>query len=378
MRVLHIGLASHYTEGMSYQDNLLPEMNLQEGHEVVFITDTYKYIHGELIHGREEDSVLPNGLRLIRLEYDKIINEFVTVKIQKVHRLRFLLEEIRPDAILYHGLCGYELMAVAEYVKEHGTVFYADSHEDFTNTAKTPVAKMAYKYIHGFFIKKAMSCINKVLYLSRETKDYLKDMYHLEDAVLEFYPLGGIMQEKCQKEIQRKILIEKMKFPEDVVIFSHSGKLAKEKKTAELLRAFSASADDKMRLLIFGSIPEEQKKELTLLMQKDARVHFLGWKSGQEIIDLLNATDMYLQPGSQSATSQTALCCGCAEVVAPTLSYREMYGDAVIYADSQGELEEVFRRISHKTLRIEDYKEKGRKCAEEKLDYRVLARRYLQ
>ena len=186
------------------------------------------------------------------------------------------------------------------------------------------------------------------------------------------------MQEKCQKEIQRKILIEKMKFPEDVVIFSHSGKLAKEKKTAELLRAFSASADDKMRLLIFGSIPEEQKKELTLLMQKDARVHFLGWKSGLEIIDLLNATDMYLQPGSQSATSQTALCCGCAEVVAPTLSYREMYGDAVIYADSQGELEEVFRRISHKTLRIEDYKEKGRKCAEEKLDYRVLARRYLQ
>lgn len=104
MRVLHIGLASHYTEGMSYQDNLLPEMNLQEGHEVVFITDTYKYIHGELIHGREEDSVLPNGLRLIRLEYDKIINEFVTVKIQKVHRLRFLLEEIRPDAILYRAL----------------------------------------------------------------------------------------------------------------------------------------------------------------------------------------------------------------------------------------------------------------------------------
>ena len=27
---------------------------------------------------------------------------------------------------------------------------------------------------------------------------------------------------------------------------------------------------------------------------------------------------------------------------------------------------------------IPDYKEKGRKCAEEKLDYRVLARRYLQ
>mgnify|MGYP006900170354 CR=1 FL=1 len=82
----------------------------------------------------------------------------MTDKIQKVTKLRALLEEIQPDTILYHGVCGYELMDVAQYVKEHPNVlFYADSHEDFNNTARTRIAKLCYKYIHGYFLKKVHS-----------------------------------------------------------------------------------------------------------------------------------------------------------------------------------------------------------------------------
>ncbi len=377
MRVLHIGLASHYTEGMAYQDNILPDMNIKDGHEVVFITDTYQYKNGSLVRTEAQDRILENGMRLIRVEYETVFHEFISVRIQKVRNLKNILVEIRPDTIMYHGLCGYGLLAVADYVKEYGIPFYVDSHADFTNTAKTPLAKFAYKYIHGCYVRKAIPYISKVLYLSKGAKDYLKQMYHLPDSLLEFYPLGGILQDRKEQEKQRKKYIGRLHLPPDTLLFSHSGKLSKEKKTAQLIRAFIAASSSNMHLLIFGSIPKDQKKELVPLIKKEGRVHFLGWKSGQDIIDILNATDLYLQPGSQSATSQIALCCGCAEVVAPTPSYKEMYGKAVIYADSQQKLERIFRQVSKDAKYLERYKKRGRICAEEKLDYRKLARRYL-
>ena len=155
MKIMHIGLLSHFTEGMSYQDNLLSEMNLLEGHEVVFITNTSKYLNGKLVECGEEDILLSNGLRLIRLSYDYIFNKFISNKIQKVKKLKHYLYEFNPDSIMYHGVCGYELMTVAKYVRNHPQVlFYVDSHEDFNNTAKSVVAKFLIKLFMDILLKK--------------------------------------------------------------------------------------------------------------------------------------------------------------------------------------------------------------------------------
>lgn len=118
MKILHIGLASSYTEGMTYQDNFLSEMNIKAGHEVFFVTDTHKYENGVLIETNEIDEILSNGLRLIRYKYDTIVNKFITRKIQKARKVKKLLEEFKPDAIMYHGVCGYELIDVSDYVKK--------------------------------------------------------------------------------------------------------------------------------------------------------------------------------------------------------------------------------------------------------------------
>ena len=48
MNILHIGLLSHFTEGMFYQDNVLSDMNAKDGNNVTFITDTNCYIEGKL------------------------------------------------------------------------------------------------------------------------------------------------------------------------------------------------------------------------------------------------------------------------------------------------------------------------------------------
>lgn len=378
MKVLHIGLLSHFTDGMTYQDNILADINAKDGHDVLFITDTNAYLNGELQPVPEEDVILSDGVRLIRLKYDRVINNFITNHIQKVQALPDIIEKFQPDAIMYHGCCGYELIDVAKYIRNHPNItFYVDSHEDFYNTGRKFGGKLSYKIIHGRYIKKALPYVDKILYLSVETRDFLRKIYGLKDNYLEFYPLGGILQTEKHQRDCRKSILKKLNLGDDTIIFSHSGKLDKLKKTADILRAFSRVNNVRFVLIIFGKIPDEESEELKYLIDQDKRVYFLGWKQGDEIIDLLAGTDVYLQPGSQSATSQVAACCGCAEVVAPVSSYKFLYGDSVDYADNEQALYDYFVETSNNSDLIKRKKESCFNVAKEKLDYHKLAQRYL-
>lgn len=378
MKIIHIGLASHYTVGMNYQDNLLTEMNLKDGHDVTYISDPYVYSGCNIKYVGEMDEILDNGLRLIRIDYDRLILNIITEKIRKASKLKNYLEEISPDVIMYHGLIGYEMITVSKYAKNNNIILYADSHADFCNTGRIIAAKLFYRYINGYFVRRILPYVRKIFYITKECKEFLDKMYRLPKEKLEFYPLGGILQNDESCAIQRKKLIDEFKLSSDSIIFSHTGRITREKKTLELVRAFCQIQNDQVHLFIAGDISEELKSSLWPLIDENANVHFLGWKSGEELIGLLNATDVYFQPGSQSATSQTALCCKCAEVVAPTESYIDMYGSAVMYGQTEDELRLIMESILEDNTIIDIYKERATSIAAEKLDYAKLAERYLQ
>lgn len=376
LNILHIGILSHYTENMTYQDNILSDINVQDGHRVTFITDTYYYECGELVKGSVCDTVLSNGMRLIRMEYDWILNRFLTEKIQKVSALKKLLESIKPDVILYHGLCGYELMDVANYVKKYKNVkFYADSHEDFNNTARTRLSKKAYKYIHGYFVKRALPFIDKIFYITEETKSYLQEMYKIEDNLLEWYPLGGIISSKEEQELCREKILSEFQLPPNSILFGHSGKMNKSKRTKELLCAFKKINNEKMYFLIWGSIPEEEKKNIEPLIEQQDRVIYVGWKQGNEITELLNAIDIYCQPGTQSASMQNAMCCGCAVILYPHPSYQVYLHKNGYFVTTEKDIVLAFQDISAQPQKIKQMKDNSYDFAEKYLDYRKLAAR---
>ena len=144
------------------------------------------------------------------------------------------------------------------------------------------------------------------------------------------------------------------------------------------MRAFSQIHDDRLRIFIFGSIPENRKEIIEPLIKNDDRIYFLGWKNNKEILDILAGTDLYCQPGTMSATYQNALCAGCATMIRPTASYKHMAGDIAIYTDGTEEnITSIFTQIVESQDFLLDLKEKSYKLAKEKLDYQKLSRRYL-
>ena len=378
MRILHIGLGSHFTENMTYQDNVLTEMNAKQGHSVVYVADCYIYRDCRIEYVGEEDRVLDNGVRMIRIDYDHIINEFVSDRIRKSRKLKRLLLQIHPETIMFHGLLSYELITVAEYSKEKNIPLYADCHADYFNTARTSFSKLVYKIVYKPIIWKSLAEIKKILYVGKGTRQFLQDLYKIPEEKLEFYPLGGILQSKIKQKQCKEKLIADLNLSDDVIICTHSGKLTKEKRTKDLMEAFISVQNTRLCLIILGSVPDEEYADFMELVKSDKRIHFLGWKKEKEMADILCATDLYLQPGSQSSTAQMALCCGCAEAVFPTESYKELYGNNVIYISCKKNIKTVFHRALTEENYLQYYKETGYNLAKDILDYEKLAMRYLR
>ena len=378
MKIIHIGLSSHYTENMMYQDNMLSAYNAKDGHAVLFVSDTAKFEGGVLVDCPPGKIQIEKNLYLLRLPYTRIVNSWISEKIKKVKNIREILEEFSPDVIFSHSLCYWSVLDVVRYKKDHPNVkFYADTHADANNSAtnwisRTVLHRMFYKYL----VQKAVPHLETYFYLSQEAKTFLIQNYGVPEGIMEFYPLGGIIPDAKAYQQARICRREELNVRGDELLLVHSGKLDEKKRTADLLRAFAAAPELNAKLIILGSIPDEQKELLNALISADNRVAYLGWKSADDLREYLCACDLYCQPGSQSATMQNAVCCGCPVLLYPHRSYTAGfdYGN-ILWCETQSDMEAAFHKIAHGVIQLDALKENSEKCARELLDYRKLAAR---
>ena len=377
MNILHICLASAFTEEMSYQENLLSSQNAKDGHVVMVIADCHKYIDGQIVHTNPEDKILKNGARLVRIEYVNIINTFVGEKIKKVNGLGDLIKEFNPDVILFHGVVGWELNTVAKYKKDYPeTKLYLDCHEDNHNTAKNYLAKkILYEKYFGKIVKNTIPYVEKILYVSLECSYFLKEIYNVPEEKMEYFPLGGILTDGEERDVKRNKVRKALNITDENILIVHSGKLDELKKTSDLLKAFNCVKDEKLRLIIIGSIPKVMASNLKPLINQDKRITFLGWKSSDELMDFLCASDIYIQPGSQSATMQNAICCGSPIAVYPYESHKYLLKDNAFYVKSEEDIKILLERVCADREILESKQKSIYNLAKEVLDYKILAAR---
>lgn len=379
MRIAHVGLACFYTEGMTYQDNQLSEQNVRDGHEVLYISNASKYVNGEVVNTGYEDVVLSSGVRLVRLPYERIINAYLSDKLRLVKGLYELLDSFEPDVIFSHDLCYLSVYDVIRYKKTHPKVrLYADTHTDEKNSGRNWISlNIQHRIIYKHLYQKAYPYLEKFFYISQERKDFAVKHYGLPEDKMEFYPLGGTILSDDEYEKLRREGRAELGASDGELIFIHSGKLDAAKRTEELLRAFAAVPELKARLFVCGSLPEDMREKLSALFNADSRVAYLGWKTADELIRLLCACDFYLQPGSQSATLENALCCRKAAMLYPHKAYTADYDYSnIVWVDTEEDMENCFRAIHAGEISLANMGERSRNCAEEIFDYRKLAARF--
>ncbi len=379
MKILHCCLSCFYVDNFNYQENILPRQNKEDGHDVKILASTETFIDGELGYVSEGRYINEDKIEVTRVPYKKFLPHRIMRKLRFYKNVRYNLERFKPDIIFFHGTAAGELNTISKYMKKNsGVTLYLDSHEDFNNTARTIPSKFFYKHIQGIFLKKVLKYTKKIFYISRETKEYLKEMYNITEEKLEWYPLGGIIFEPQVYNKNREEIRESLGIGEKEILFVHSGKMDKLKRTSNILRAFTNVKDERFRLALIGSFPDEVWEDVRKYIETDDRISYLGWKSGEELLEYLCAADMYLQPGTQSATLQNAMCCRCAVMIYPYSSHQDYLKGNGFFVKDEGDIEEGLKQISVNPDMLVEMQKKSEEIAEKDLDYKKLAAKIYQ
>lgn len=376
MRILHIGLASHFTDGMAYQDNMLIEQAVKDGHIVRYIADCARYESGILVECDPGETVLECGARLTRVRFFSFGVRPLGERVRHVKHFAEMIASFRPNVIFVHSFSSVTLLQIAKYVTLHkGTVLYVDSHVDRANATDNKIAFVAlHRILYKYVARRTEKVITRIFYVASTCKSFLTEVYGLDSSNMSLLPLGGYPKSDIEYDESRKRTREKLGISPGSIVVTHTGKIDQTKRMPEILRAFRSAANSNSIMLLAGSVSKDIQCELEDFLHDD-RVRFLGWLSGFDLENLLCASDVYVQIGTESATAQLALSCRCATVLQPTENYTELFGEMLLYANKEDELEEVLKNLLTNERFLHDSKKKAFEVSKSILNIRLIAKK---
>lgn len=378
MKIVHLCLSCFYIDDFNYQENELIRQHVADGHDVVVIASTETIENGAITYTAPCDKIGSEGARVIRIPYAAWLPHQVARKLRIHPGVNQMLDEHKPDAVLFHGTCGYEVVTVARYARNNPNVtFYVDSHEDWNNSARGFVSReILHKIYYRWCLQRALPDIRKILCISTEIMDFVEKVYKVPRSQLEFFPLGGHPLDDDSYTTKRSATRTQLELADDQIMCLQSGKQTVRKKLIETLEAFGRWTDPRARLFIVGMLNDDIKERAEALILADDRVTFLGWKNAAELTDLLCATDLYVQPGTQSVTMQHSLCCHCTVAIDDVPAHR-VYNKGIGWMISEKQsLDDIFKAASDADL--SKIGASSYSLAKSMLDYQVLCNRVLK
>ena len=382
MKIIHLCLSNFYIDGYAYQENQLIAEHVRAGHDVFVLASTETFDKdGQLTYLQTKTYMGADGAMVTRLPYRFNAFPFFAKKLRSYDGLMDCLIRINPDVIVFHGLCAWDLLVVAAYCRSRPSVlFYADSHEDFNNSARSFLSKWGLHYcIYRPVLRKCLPDIRSILCITTETMDFVHEMYGVPRDRLEYFPLGGQLFEDEEYLELRRSTREKMQWRDEDRVFLQSGKIDAAKRLDHTLEAFRRLENPHAKLIIAGLLMPEVRDALEPQLKSDPRITYLGWVTPEHLRQLLCGADVYVQPGSQSATMQMALCSRRPVILDDVPSHRALVTDNGILVSSKDQLASAFSRLCAMPMdELQGMSDRSAEVAARWLDYRQQALRLLR
>lgn len=360
---------------------MLVREHVAAGHEVKVIASTESFNSvGQIVYLKPNQYMGQDGAHVIRLPYRKFLPHALMSKFRFYPKVYMHLSDFKPDVIIFHGPCAGELLTIGRYIKNNpGVKLFVDSHEDFNNSARGWFSKtFLYSFFYIPIINFTKNYVEKFLYITYETKRFCKDLYGLTDDVLEFFPLGGVVLDDSEYFTRRNSVRQRMGVSEEHVLFFQSGKFDEKKKLIESLTAFKTLNCPSARFLVSGSFSDSIVDEVNQLIESDSRITFFGWSNSEQLLELLCAADVYVQPGSQSATLQMSIAARCAVIIDDVLSHRDIFNDNGFLVTDTDQIAIAMHNCVTEEKLLMTMTKNSFEFANKKLNYAVLAARLVK
>lgn len=309
MKIVHIAPNAPYNDYWGYQENLLPKYHKKMGHDVTLIITNLMHKDGKIVESDCNDYLLSDGIRVIRLKKRKYCQRVITNLNSRLDVFE-LLNDIHPDFIFYHGLVSTTIFDVVKYKKKvnPSCTIVQDNHLDYYNNSYSN--KVCRKWITQFCYRTinrmSIPYVTKVYGVTPWRKKYAEDYFHIPKSKTDVLIMGAD-DEKIdfvnRNDIRGNIRSKNDISDNDFLIVS-GGKIDKEKKIHYLMRACGGL--ENVKLLIFGRVNDDIKKEFDKLLTENKNIIYIGWINSDKVYDYFFAADLVVFPGTHSVLWEQA------------------------------------------------------------------------
>ena len=378
MNIVYTILGGSYTDGFSYQENLMAKYHKMAGNDVTVITSSLvRDDSGNVVEYQgETESVDINGVKVIRLPFSrpKKISGFL----RKYEGFKGALEKSKPDLLFIHGCQSCEMKVIADYLKSHPEVWVlADNHADYQNSARNFLSK---NILHGLLWKHCAKTIEpyteKFYGVLPARVDFLKKAYGIPAGKCEILVMG-VDDDEAQKALApgvRKNRREEYGVSDDDFVIVTGGKIDSNKpQVISLMKAVNSLAGGKIKLIVFGSVTDELKRSFEKNLGDS--VKYIGWRRSEDIYTDFAAADLVAFPGLHSVLWEQAVGMGkpCAFKRIKGFEHVDLGGNCVFFENDSEQ--EYIRVIKYAQENIGTLKNEAEKKGMKTFSYKEIAKR---
>lgn len=398
MKIISACLSNFYLEGMNYQENVLPRVWKRQGHEVMIVTAGFYQDDKNISHidGNKKCTYKnDDGIEVNILPYASCCVRRLQKVMYTFAGLREILVKFHPDVIFFHGLGSGNIADAVWYKRkiEQNALLILDNHSMKENMA--PV--MNTKSIKGFAIRSLYRMVNRkyqryydaVYNITPDCLKFAYEYYKIPRKLLKPTTLGFDDELIKQVDIKkaREAILGKYGFSDSTILIVHGGKMVKNKRTIELINAVRGLCDKRVKLIIFGSIPDSNRELRDTIEMNNSIVKYYGMLTAIEYYRLFLGADLAVFPASQSSLWQEAIGCGLPAILgtghvdmagSSDLSYLDRGGNCLFIDDPT--VEEISGAVQSVLAgdKLLIMKEAAQRKAKPYFSYENIARRLLE
>ncbi|MDR1384753.1 MAG: glycosyltransferase family 4 protein [Planctomycetaceae bacterium] len=314
-KLLHLCLTGKYTDGYSYQENILTYYHKKLGLDVVVIASLESFDNNGLpcLVESSGEYVNSDGIRVIRLKYKNGWQKF-NQRFRRYAELYDSLQKEQPDILFIHGCQFADISVVVKYLKQSNkkVTVYIDNHSDFSNSARNWISKnILHKVIWRYYAKKIEPFVKKFYGVLPARCDFLENMYQIPREKIELLVMGADDEkiEECDKSDARINIRKQLGITKDDFVMITGGKIDRYKNIDLLMESVCQMNLPNLKLIVFGSIIPELKSVINDLSNHES-ICYIGWLESGDVYKYFGASDLAVFPGRHSVLWEQAVGCG--------------------------------------------------------------------
>lgn len=304
MKIVHFCLACFYPDNYSYQENLLPKYHKQMGYDVEVIASLETFDkNGKATH-LDKACCYQNeyNIKVTRLDYKKPRKVFM--KFKKYIGTLKALEVAAPNILFIHGCQFMDISIVIKYLSSHPNVtVYIDNHADFSNSATNWISKnILHKTLWRYYAQIIEPYTTKFYGVLPARVDFLRNIYKLPKNKCELLVMGAEDEKviEAKKPYVRHNIRHRYGIKDDDFLIMSGGKIDQWKtQTLLLMEAVAKIDNSKVKLIVFGSITPNLKKQVNDLCINN-KILYIGWINSNESYQYFSSADLVVFPGRHS------------------------------------------------------------------------------